>query len=397
MTVSSAGGVFTFKGDGATISWSFPMTMPAVNSPSQAAQYLMVIYVDPNGIPNVVTYGSGLNNYQVAVNSPVPPNPSSVGGILTYKPGGNPIPVGSSITIQRILPVVQQTSLQNQGSLWQPAIESALDYLTMLAQGVVTPVGGAVSSFNGRGGAITLQGTDVAAAGGALLASPALTGVPTAPTPPAGDNSNEIATTAFVAANGGGPGNRKLLLSILPSSFPIQTVNMLWNFTNQYDEYEIDIYDLQTNNNTATATDYGAQLSFDGVTWDASPLYNYVTSGAYSNIPGQAVGGAGTINFLFLGLSPLLVSTPSLLAEYHIKFSMPWTNDRYKLFMVEAMGYAPAEGVFRLSSTTMRGDASGYPSGIQPLKGIRFFDAGGFQTTRGIFNLYGIVKAQSGT
>jgi hypothetical protein len=61
-----------------------------------------------------------------------------------------------------------------------------------------------VSSFNTRTGAVTLQGTDISGAGGALLASPALTGTPTAPTPAAGDNSTNIATTAFVAANAGG-------------------------------------------------------------------------------------------------------------------------------------------------------------------------------------------------
>ncbi len=40
----------------------------------------------------------------------------------------------------------------------------------------------------------------------APLANPALTGTPTAPTPPAGDDSTRIATTAFVLANAGGSG-----------------------------------------------------------------------------------------------------------------------------------------------------------------------------------------------
>ena len=58
---------------------------------------------------------------------------------------------------------------------------------------------GGVTSFNGRTGAITLQGSDVSAAGGALLASPAFTGTPTSPTPVPGTNNTDIATTAFVA------------------------------------------------------------------------------------------------------------------------------------------------------------------------------------------------------
>jgi endosialidase-like protein len=57
-----------------------------------------------------------------------------------------------------------------------------------------------VSSFNGRAGAITLTGADLSGAGGALLASPALTGSPTAPTAAPGDSDTSIATTAFVQA-----------------------------------------------------------------------------------------------------------------------------------------------------------------------------------------------------
>jgi hypothetical protein len=56
-----------------------------------------------------------------------------------------------------------------------------------------------VATFNGRAGAVTLQASDVTGVGGALLASPNLSGTPTAPTPAPGDNSTKIATTAFAA------------------------------------------------------------------------------------------------------------------------------------------------------------------------------------------------------
>jgi hypothetical protein len=59
---------------------------------------------------------------------------------------------------------------------------------------------GAVLSFNGRTGAVTLTGNDVSAAGGALLASPPFTGTPSAPTAATGTNTTQLATTAFVAA-----------------------------------------------------------------------------------------------------------------------------------------------------------------------------------------------------
>ena len=60
--------------------------------------------------------------------------------------------------------------------------------------------GGAVSSVAGRTGAVTLAVADVS--GAAPLASPALTGSPTAPTQTAGDNSTKLATTAFVQGQG---------------------------------------------------------------------------------------------------------------------------------------------------------------------------------------------------
>lgn len=55
---------------------------------------------------------------------------------------------------------------------------------------------GAVASVAGKTGAVTLVNADVA--GSAPLASPALTGFPTAPTRNAADNSTNLATTAFV-------------------------------------------------------------------------------------------------------------------------------------------------------------------------------------------------------
>jgi hypothetical protein len=61
---------------------------------------------------------------------------NATGGTVTYPlSGGSPIPAGSSLTIQRVLPIIQGTSLSNQGPTFA-SIESALDYLTMLIQQV---------------------------------------------------------------------------------------------------------------------------------------------------------------------------------------------------------------------------------------------------------------------
>jgi hypothetical protein len=72
-----------------------------------------------------------------------------------------------------------------------------------------TVSGGAVSSVFGRTGAVLAQSGDYAVAqvtGAAPLASPAFTGIPTAPTAIPGTNTTQLATTAFdtaaIAANG---------------------------------------------------------------------------------------------------------------------------------------------------------------------------------------------------
>jgi hypothetical protein len=57
-----------------------------------------------------------------------------------------------------------------------------------------------VSSFNNRIGPVTLQANDISAAGGAVLASPIFTGVPTAPTAAPGVSTAQLATCAFVLA-----------------------------------------------------------------------------------------------------------------------------------------------------------------------------------------------------
>jgi hypothetical protein len=65
---------------------------------------------------------------------------------------------------------------------------------------IATVTSNEVVSFNTRTGAVTLQAADVTGVGGALLASPAFTGTPTAPTALAGTNTSQIATTAFVTS-----------------------------------------------------------------------------------------------------------------------------------------------------------------------------------------------------
>lgn len=78
-----------------------------------------------------------------------------------------------------------------------------------------------VASFNGRAGMVVLTAGDVTAAGGAPLASPALTGVPTGPTALPGTVSQQLATTSFVASAVG----TKVIVAAMP---PSPSVGNLW-------------------------------------------------------------------------------------------------------------------------------------------------------------------------
>jgi hypothetical protein len=62
----------------------------------------------------------------------------------------------------------------------------------------ITVAGAPVQSVAGRTGSIALSIADIS--GGAPLASPALTGIPSAPTATAGTNTTQLATTAFVTS-----------------------------------------------------------------------------------------------------------------------------------------------------------------------------------------------------
>jgi hypothetical protein len=76
-----------------------------------------------------------------------------------------------------------------------------------VTQAITAGLAGTVTTFNGRAGAVNLIGNDVSAAGGALLVSPAFTGTPTAPTAAPNSITTQIATCAYVeaaVATGGG-------------------------------------------------------------------------------------------------------------------------------------------------------------------------------------------------
>ncbi len=110
----------TYLGNGLTT--VFPYNFPV----QQVGQ--MVVSITNNNVSPPVTTVLGTSQYSVSgIGSPN-------GGTVTYPLSGSPLPAGWSITIQRVVPYQQNTSLANQGAFYPQVVEAALDYLTMQVQ-----------------------------------------------------------------------------------------------------------------------------------------------------------------------------------------------------------------------------------------------------------------------
>jgi hypothetical protein len=81
-----------------------------------------------------------------------------------------------------------------------PGSNSTALATTQFVTAAIAALGIGVASFNGRTGAVVLIANDVSSVGGAMTVSPAFSGNPTAPTPAPGNNTQSLATTAFVQA-----------------------------------------------------------------------------------------------------------------------------------------------------------------------------------------------------
>jgi len=117
LTISTASNSVVALGNGATTNFSFSFAVPS-------AAFLQVLYADTTGTVTLLPPSS----YSVSGIG------SSVGGSVTYPLSGPPIPAGTSLLIQRIVPYLQLTDLINQAGYYPNVVELALDYLTMEIQ-----------------------------------------------------------------------------------------------------------------------------------------------------------------------------------------------------------------------------------------------------------------------
>lgn len=124
MSISSTTSKVIAQGNGSTTLFNF-------NFPGVANADIQVIYTDPSGNVNNLAPAA----YTLTLN-PASGGIWGLGGTVFYQPGGSPIPLGSTLTIIRVLPLIQSTVLSNQGAQYPTATEGAIDYVLMGVQQV---------------------------------------------------------------------------------------------------------------------------------------------------------------------------------------------------------------------------------------------------------------------
>ncbi len=123
MTVSTTLNKIIYLANGAQVLFTFPF-------PVISAANLQVFVTDASG--NVVLQAPSA--YTVLLNPATGTNPTQAGGSVTF---GVAPANGFTVTLFRNLALTQLTSLANQGTLYQPVEEAALDYEMMVSQGIL--------------------------------------------------------------------------------------------------------------------------------------------------------------------------------------------------------------------------------------------------------------------
>ncbi len=137
MTISSLSNSTTAFGNGSTSVFTFPFI-------AGTAFNLIVTYTNADGLMTVLTP----SQYSVIITAPAAGQLWGVGGSVTYPTAGPAIATGTSITIQRIVPLQQLVTTQNQGAYYAVVTEEALDTLCMQVQQVSGRTGAMRGGWN---------------------------------------------------------------------------------------------------------------------------------------------------------------------------------------------------------------------------------------------------------
>lgn len=130
MTISTIASSTTLLGNGSTRVFNFSFI-------ADAASDIQVTYTDTLG--NQTLLNPSL--YTLVISPPAAGEIWGIGGLVTYPLSGPVITAGTSLTIERILPLTQNTSISNQGDFYPTVVEAALDTLEMQIQQVSARTG----------------------------------------------------------------------------------------------------------------------------------------------------------------------------------------------------------------------------------------------------------------
>ena len=115
MTITSTTAENTYQGAGSAGPFAYTFMVFQYS-------HLQVTATDPNGVVTPLVYGVDFTATGVLAKN---------GGTVTLTVA---LAVGWTLTIQRVVPLVQLTDLRNQGTFLPATYEDALDYITMIGQ-----------------------------------------------------------------------------------------------------------------------------------------------------------------------------------------------------------------------------------------------------------------------
>ncbi len=125
MTISTSSNGTTLIGNNSTTSWNYSFIC-------DSDAEMSVIYTNTTGVQTVLLS----TQYTLTRNAVVPPSLHSIGGTVVYPLVGSPIANGTSLTLTRTIPLVQGSSISNQGNFYPAVVEDALDTLCQQLQQV---------------------------------------------------------------------------------------------------------------------------------------------------------------------------------------------------------------------------------------------------------------------
>lgn len=122
MTVTTAASKVIFQGNGATSVFTYSFAMPIGTE--------VVLYTTSAGLQTKLAPGT----YAITGEGQPTAGGGVQGGTLTYPLTGSPIPVGSTLTLLRIVPDTQPNNFSNQSGLWPSVVEGSDDNLELQIQ-----------------------------------------------------------------------------------------------------------------------------------------------------------------------------------------------------------------------------------------------------------------------